>query len=163
MRARLKADERGFTLMEVIVVMVLMAIFAMLAVSRQPATDMTLRAGAEVLKSHLRYAQMRAMGSDSGWGISYDNAAGEYWLFPQLQGTTRRVPLPGETQNSVDLLSRGISINEGNFTLVFDPRGMPDMAASTITFTARQAQLNLAKVGESNLPIVIYQNTGFIP
>ncbi len=160
MHGRLNVDNRGFTLMEVIAVLVLMAIFAMLAVSRQPTTDMTLRAGAEVLKSHLRYAQMRAMSSDSGWGIRYQD--GQYWLFPQLQGITRQVALPGEPQNSVDLLSRGISVVEGNFTLVFDPWGVPDTTASTLSFTNRQTILNLAKNGETNQPIAIRQNTGFI-
>ncbi len=166
MRTPLSVDNRGFTLMEVIVVLILMAIFAVLAVSRQPHTDMTLRAGAEVLKSHLRYAQMRAMSSDSGWGISYDSDTGDYWLISE-QVTVRRINLPGENQNSVDLISKGISIDEGDFTLIFDHRGRPDITAPTLTtlsFDAgtRSAALNLVKSGEPNAIITILQNTGFI-
>jgi MSHA pilin protein MshC len=159
MRKTLLGKNNGFTFVEVIVVIVLMAIFATMAVSRQPHTSVTLRASSEVLKSHLRYAQLRAMSTDSGWGIEYDSSTGAYWLFPQ--GTTRRVTLPGETQNSVDLLSSGVSIDQGSFTLIFDQRGRPD-AASTLTFSARQATLSLTKAGETSEAISILQNTGFI-
>jgi len=166
MRAPLYADNRGFTLMEVIVVLVLMAIFAVIAVSRQPQTDMTLRAGAEVLKSHLRYAQMRAMSSDRGWGISYDSDTGDYWLISG-QVADRRINLPGENQNSVNLISNGISVEEGDFTLIFDHRGRPDITAPTLTTLSfdegtRSATLTLVKSGESNATITILQNTGFI-
>ncbi|MBI5894491.1 MAG: prepilin-type N-terminal cleavage/methylation domain-containing protein [Desulfobacterales bacterium] len=157
----LLGKNNGFTLVEVIVVIVLMAIFATMAVSRQPHTDMTLRAGAEVLKTHLRYAQMRAMSTDNAWGISYNSTSGAYWLFPQPQGTTRRITLPGETQNSVDLVSSGVSSAEGTFTLIFDPRGRPDTTNSTLPFNARQATLTLSKSGESQT-ITVMENTGFI-
>jgi prepilin-type N-terminal cleavage/methylation domain-containing protein len=157
MRTPLSVDNRGFTLIEVIVVMILMAIFAMLAVSRQPQTDMTLKAGAEVLKSHLRYAQARAMSSDSGWGIAYRGTEGSYWLFKQ--DDLRRFTLPGETQNSVNLASNAISIDEGDFNLTFDQRGRP---SSTLAFNARQILLTLSKTGTSDETITILQNTGFI-
>lgn len=159
MRKSLLGKNDGFTLVEVVVVLVLMAIFATMAVSRQPNTDMTLRANAEVLRSHLRYAQMRAMSTDSGWGIAYDSGTGAYYLFPQ--GTTQRITLPGETQNSVDLVSSGVAVTPGNFTLIFDSRGRPDTVNSTLTFNARQAALTLAKAGVSET-ITIFQNTGFI-
>lgn len=161
MRSPLSVDNRGFTLMEVTVVMILMAIFAMLAVSRQPHTDMTLKAGAEVLKSHLRYAQMRAMSSDSGWGIAYRGTERSYWLFKQddPQGDLRRFTLPGETQNSVNLASNAISIDEGDFNLTFDQLGRP---SCTLAFNARQVILTLSKTGTSDEIITILQNTGFI-
>lgn len=150
MRTMLSVDNRGFTLMEVIVVMILMAIFAMLAVSRQPHTDMTLRAGAEVLKSHLRYAQMRAMSSDNSWGVSYDSDNGDYWLF--RNEATQRVTLPGETQNSVNLMAKGISLS-GALPLVFDAWGRPNLEAD--------ATFILDKTGKTET-ITIRRNTGFI-
>jgi MSHA pilin protein MshC len=161
MRIPLPVDNRGFTLMEVIVVMILMAIFAMLAVSRQPHTDMTLKAGAEVLKSHLRYAQARAMSSDSVWGIAYRATEGSYWLFKRddPQGDLRRFTLPGETRDSVNLASSAISIQEGDFNLTFDQHGRP---SATLAFSARQVLLTLSKAGTSNETITILQNTGFI-
>ncbi len=150
MRSPLSVDNRGFTLMEVIVVLILMAIFAMLAVSRQPHTDMTLKAGAEVLKSHLRYAQARAMSSDSIWGLSYDSGNGNYWLF--RNEASQRVTLPGETQNSVNLMAKGISLS-GALPLVFDAWGRPNLGAD--------ATITLAKAGTTET-ITIRRNTGFI-
>lgn len=160
MRTPLSVDNRGFTLMEVIVVMILMAIFAMLAVSRQPHTDMTLKASAEVLKSYLRYAQMRAMSSDSGWGIEYGGSPPSYWLF--RQSDNQRIALPGESQSYVDLSTNGATITPANFRLVFDQRGRPDITDSTVTFDARKATLTLSKSGPNTETITILQNTGFI-
>ena len=160
MRSPLTGNNHGFTLLEVVVVIVLMAIFAMLAVSRQHHTDMTLRAGAEVLKSHLRYAQMRAMGSDSGWGIEYNGAASNYWLF--RQSDNQRIALPGEAQATVDLAPGGVTITPVNFRLIFDPRGRPDTANSTLPFNARRATLTLSKTGESDSTVTVVENTGFI-
>jgi prepilin-type N-terminal cleavage/methylation domain-containing protein len=159
MRTPLSADNRGFTLMEVIVVMILMAIFAMLAVSRQPQTDMSLRASAEVLKSHLRYTQMRAMSTDSSWGVEYGGSPPTYWLF--RQSDNRRIILPGESQSYVDFSSNGVTITPANFRLTFDQRGRPDTTRSNLSFISRQAILTLSKAGESQ-PIIILQNTGFI-
>lgn len=161
MRAPQLGKNNGFTLVEVIVVIMFIAIFATLAVSRQPYTDVTLKARVEVLKSHLRYTQMRAMSSDRGWGLEYDGDPPGYWLF--RQGDTNRITLPGETQNSVDLLSSGVTITQGDFRLIFDRWGRPDTAASTLTFNAgtRSAVLTLSKAGDSET-ITISQNTGFI-
>ena len=160
MRSPLTGNNRGFTLLEVVVVIVLMAIFAILAVARQPQTDMTLRASVEVLKSHLRYAQMRAMSTDSGWGIEYNSAASNYWLF--RQSDNQRIALPGEAQTNVDLASGGVTIAPANFRLIFDPRGRPDTSNSTLSFIARRATLTLSKAGESDQTVTIIENTGFV-
>jgi prepilin-type N-terminal cleavage/methylation domain-containing protein len=158
MRTPMLGKNNGFTLVEVIVVIVFIALFATLAVSRQPYTDVSLRARVEVLKSHLRYTQMRAMSSDNGWGLAYNATEGSYWLFRQ-DDDTRRVMLPGETQNSVDLVASGVSLSPQTFTLIFDRRGRPETAPAA--FNAPTAVLTLTKAGESQT-ITISQNTGFI-
>ncbi|NCC26075.1 MAG: prepilin-type N-terminal cleavage/methylation domain-containing protein, partial [Deltaproteobacteria bacterium] len=47
----------GFTMIEIISVLVLLGILAAVAVIRSGGPDTTVRANADILSSHLRYAQ----------------------------------------------------------------------------------------------------------
>ena len=61
----------GFTLLEILIVLILVSIFVTLAVVQHSTSDATLVAQCEVLKSHLRYAQTRSIDTDVHWGIYY--------------------------------------------------------------------------------------------
>lgn len=147
-------NTKGFTFVEVIAVLVLISIFAAVAVWRQPSTDVTLKAGAARLKSHLRYAQMRAMNTSTSWGIHYDAKNGFYWLFRESPEEGNRRILPGEAQAEVDYLSqKSIAISGGDFTVQFNDWGAPE--GETIP------GVTLTKIGASET-ITITPNTGFI-
>ena len=62
----------GFTLLEIISVLALISIFSVLAIVQHSASDATLVAQAQVLASHIGYAQMRAMNTDASWSIYYN-------------------------------------------------------------------------------------------
>ena len=64
--------NRGFTLIEVMSALIIIGIVSAIAVSRFGISDTELIIRSEVVKSHLRYAQLRAMNSESVWGISCD-------------------------------------------------------------------------------------------
>lgn len=147
--------NRGFTLLEVILVLVLISIFAAVAVVRQPSTDVTLKAGAERLTSHLRYAQMRAMNTSTPWGIGYSADSGAYWLFREsAEASANRRLLPGESQTEVDYLAqKSITIEGGDFSVSFDSWGVPDITAALV--------ITLSKSGES-AAITITPNTGYV-
>lgn len=116
----LKIKNSGFTLLEVILVLLLISIFAAIAVTRQPSTDVTLQAQANALKSHIYYAQMRAMNTDALWGVGY--TATSYWLFKHTPDN--RHPLPGEDRITVDLSAKGITLSaNGSNRLSFDAWG----------------------------------------
>lgn len=100
--------HRGFTIIEVVVVLVLLGILAAVAASRITGTQEAER-NAEIanLKNHLRYAQMRAMNSGGPddpvvWGI---NGSGtQYWLFTIDTSNNQIVHrLPGQNENQVTL------------------------------------------------------------
>ena len=159
MPSKRHCNSSGFTLLEVILVLVLMSIFATIAVSRQHISDVSVQAASEVLKSHIRYAQMRSMNTSTPWGIHYDNGTNAYWLFRQTSGERRT--LPGETRDSVDLAADGVAITQGTFTLSFDTWGEPTISDAQFQFQQRKAVITLAK-GADTRDITITANTGFL-
>jgi prepilin-type N-terminal cleavage/methylation domain-containing protein len=159
MASKFLRDQSGFTLVEIFVVMVLIAIFAAIVILRYNYRDPALITHSQILKAHIRHAQIRSMNTETSWGIRYavngDQKA--YWLFKQPD-TETKIVLPGQTEDWVRLDPVGIDIAQGPFILQFDSWGRPSSsltADSTLT-------LNLTKHGESER-IVITQNTGFVP
>ena len=153
----------GFTLIEIILVLLIVAIVSSIVISRVvsgPDTDMISRI--ELIKSHLRYAQSRAMNTNVVWGICSDNSI--YWLFRD-GNDHNKVILPGEDTDTIDLTAMGISME--NFTLSFDSWGVPyaDASASSnkkLKAGDSEAQLKVSSGGEDRF-IDVTPNTGFIP
>ena len=155
MRLKIKGKDGGFTLLEVILVLIFISIFATIAVSRQANPDVSLTAAAEVLKAHIRYAQMRAMNSTVPWGV-HAEAGTSYWLFNGTD-TGNRQFFPGESEHAVDLIDDNLNIAPETFTLRFDQWGAP----SGITFVGEEAAINLSS-GAETASITIIENTGFV-
>ena len=76
----MKPNHRGFTIVEIIVVMVLVGIIATMAFTRSITTDkLNLVSRADKFQAHIRYAQSMAQKTNDVWGI-YCNGS-QYWLF----------------------------------------------------------------------------------
>src|SRR3990172_875443 len=94
MRDRLKNDK-GFTLIEVIAALIIIAILTAVVISRGTGIDtVNLHAEVDTLKGHLRYAQYLAMNDISSttgyatptkWGI--DIGTNSYELVKYVSGT----------------------------------------------------------------------------
>jgi len=56
--------QDGFTLIEIISVLVVLGLLVAVVVSRMTNYDTEVRMGTDVLKEHLRYAQTKAMNKD---------------------------------------------------------------------------------------------------
>ncbi len=155
----------GFTILEVVLVLVLIGIFSVIAIYRHSATDATLVAPTEVLKSHLRYAQARAINTEIIWGIQYDGT--NYWLFKKKAGINPETKLlPGENTLLIDLSKDGISILEGStgsFRVSFDEWGRPCSDTNCQNLLNSNMQLNISKDFQTPRQIIITKNTGFIP
>ena len=152
-------NQSGFSFFEIIVVMVLIGVFTAVVIVRHNYQDPTLIAQAQVLKAHIRYAQMRALSSDSPWGIKYlvDGDQRSYWLYKQ-PATETKIVLPGETKDLVRLDQTGIFIAQGAFQIEFDNWGRPSSSLSGDGTLI----LDLTKSDESE-QLIITKNTGFIP
>ncbi len=94
-------NHKGFTFIELIMVLVVATIIGVIVLSRLMSSGTELIAQTDVIKAHLRYAQARAMKRNEIWGITC--AAGDYWHFKD--STSNPVQLPGETANSISLTS----------------------------------------------------------
>jgi len=140
-----KKLQRGFTLIEVIAVLVIIAVLAAVAVSRVNSTkEVSAITERDILKSHLRYAQLRALGDDTSWGISCDGTT--YKLL--RNGDTAPYNLPGE-DSAVYQSKNDITFNCG--TITFDEWGSPG--------TEDIPEITVSNGGGT---IKVTKNTGFI-
>lgn len=132
--------NKGFTLIEILSVLFLMGVVAsiLLAGGLNQRSDENARA--DVLVSHLRYAQARAMNSDVSWGIQFNGST--YSLISDVGGSDSVCVLPGEKTTAIDFSSPVTGI------VAFDTWGKP-------------SGLSIISVGERI--ITITPDTGFIP
>ena len=165
--------EKGFTLIEIIAVLVILGILVVIAVSRSISYNTEVYSGADTLKTHLRYAQTLAMNSNPTAGIyvvgmSCDGVS--YWLF---QGTniTNYMYLPEDEKyrnaiKTINLAAKKISVT--NFTIYFDDRGIPYSAYTSATVNNPLANNLIITVsppggGAPSVNITITPLTGYIP
>ena len=117
-------NHHGFTLIEIVVVMVLISIIAAAVFSRSITTDeLNLVSRAGKIPNYIRYAQSMAMKSGEVWGIFCTGV--EYWLFNGYKPSDviTGIPLPGEEDPKIVLNGTGIAITM--FSLFFDKYGKP--------------------------------------
>ena len=152
-----RTNKSGFTLIEVVTVLILLGILSAVVMVRATGPSSELVARTEILKSHLRYAQMKDMTSNDVWGISA--AGNSYWLFTN-GNTTQSRQLPGEDNLNVDLSGYGLSVS--GFTYSFDKWGSPCSDAGATARLTVAVSINISDGTESR-SINITPYTGFIP
>jgi prepilin-type N-terminal cleavage/methylation domain-containing protein len=160
-------SKAGFTILEILVVLIVMSIIMVFAIGRGRITGADVKVQTEVLKTQLRHAQARAMNDIVPWGIQTDNSGGtSYWLF-KYDGSFNKVRLPNEKALTVNLAADGMSMTPGIYS--FDSRGIPyyepDPTASQPSTTpiASAEQPITVSDGTDSYVIRITRNTGFIP
>jgi prepilin-type N-terminal cleavage/methylation domain-containing protein len=160
-------NDRGFTMIEMVLVLIVMAILGTFIISRATTSDNELIAQTEILKSHLRHAQIKAMNETTvpcvPWGIRIPDA-GSYILY--RNNAVANDILPGEKPGTspapqTHMLPAMVTITGGvGTTYNFNVWGTPvdagcDPIASAQTITLTQ--------GTATSPITITKNTGYIP
>ena len=153
-------NNKGFTLIEIIAVLIIIAIVAAVVLSRGTSTaEVDLKAKAEVIKGHIRFVQMRAMNADvsagaplgckSSFGISI--GANNYFLFRDCL-KSQPVILPGADSTVVSV--PGMNLVPSDVT--FDSWGRPCTDAGLLGTPSAGNDIDLGQ------GIVIKKNTGFV-
>ena len=117
----MQRNQQGFTLVEITVVLVLMAIISAYVIGRSLNTEQIDLAGeTDKIRNQIRYVQSIAMKqSDAIWGITCNN--NQYWMFRTNPATPET--LPGEQSAQINLSGQGI--NMSNFVVFFDQFSRP--------------------------------------
>jgi len=145
-------NQQGFTMIEVVVVLIVLAIVTTVIVSRPTMGSNEINVQSEILKSHLRYAQIKAMNDIVLWGIHIPDA-NSYILYEEGIDPASDI-LPGETAQT-HTLPNVVTITSGvGSTYKFDEWGSPGTTTQTIT---------LSQPGTTPIDITITKNTGYIP
>lgn len=138
--------QQGFTLIELIVVMLVMAVLATYVGTRWSFGDVTVSAQAEQLARDLRHAQMLAM--QQGQTLRLESTGGGYRVTDGASVITD----PATQQNFIQTLDNGVSLGGG--PVEFDSLGRPvnggNLASAAVNFSlsgdSDTAAVNVAPV-----------------
>ena len=110
--------QRGFTLIELIMVLTIVGILAVYVSSSTTTVSMASYSGAEELAQAIRYAQQEAMNNTAAAGIGITIAANGFTFVGVASPvSTWRLSIPNGVQYSVLINPTG--------TITFDNRGVP--------------------------------------
>jgi len=157
-------NQHGFTLIELVIIIVLLAIIAAVAIPRMgDVTSMKAAATAEKIKSDIRYAQELAMTQNrsyrvyfngapapaSGYAVVYDTSGGAWTSFGYAQDPTGKGNL-SVTLNSGDYAGVTASITAGADPIEFNSLGRPAGGATTVTVSPNGSITISAETGAVN-------------
>jgi Tfp pilus assembly protein FimT len=146
-------------LLEIITVLVLLGIASIIVVSAFPKSDAGLVSEVDRLKSHLRYAQIRAQSDTHEWRLVFSDDR-TYQIgpvvIPGAGFTPDVVPGTGATER---LLEDGITATSGT-AIRFDSWGRPLTDGGTPLFSNQTITLT---AGDQSRSITIQAQTGLIP
>ncbi|WP_084502150.1 prepilin-type N-terminal cleavage/methylation domain-containing protein [Fundidesulfovibrio putealis] len=127
-------SQRGVTLLELTLVLVLVGILAAVAISRRSTVDTDAFADGEALKGALRNARTRAMADIVSWTFT-------------VAGQTGTLDRNGVAKSTITFETAGVAAG----ATTFDYRGQPT------------GTLSYAVAGYSGSPVTVTTGTGFVP
>lgn len=152
--------QRGFTMIELVAVLVIIGILAAVAADRifnqAPAE---LAAISSAVRGNIRYARTRSMNSDEIFGVQVISPT-TYAVF-RNGNITNRVILPGEA-GGVITLPEGAAFSATG-TVFFDHWGAPCSNAATPPARFNANVSVTLSYRDASDTITITRNTGFIP
>jgi prepilin-type N-terminal cleavage/methylation domain-containing protein len=163
-------EDSGFTLIEVILVMVIITLISTVVITRSRDLSTGLISQSDIMKTHLRYAQTLAMsaGGSDIFGVNCD--ANKYWLFKGAAPDSNILKLTDDASyidadDKLDLAPKNIQAS--TFTVFFDNRGIPYSTYTDETSNiplSPDLTVSVTPTGEASpiQTITITELTGFI-
>jgi MSHA pilin protein MshC len=143
------AGKNGFTIMEIVAVLIVLSILAAVAVNRVSYSGSKLIAQADTVKSHLRFAQLKALQDDvNSWKVEVSPSS--YSILCEGGDCPASIILPSESSHTHHFPA-GVTAS-ADTTVAFDSWGSPGDEALEITLTE----------GGKTLTINIAAHTGYI-
>ncbi len=144
--------RHGFTLLEIITVMIILAVLSAVVASRLTDQTLDIAAELEAVKSHLRYAQSRAMADSTDWYVQF--ASDSYTVY---NGDGNAIVPPGAQSQAVPLAYHTATAGT---VVLFDSLGRPFTdAAGTTAQSGVRTVLSSAGAGA----LTVMPETGYIP
>lgn len=138
-------DKQGFTLVEIILVLMIISIVGITVLARRPDVDAQATGGRAVIRNYIRYAQLMAMTSNSVCGIQFKGSV--YSLF-RNGSTADMITLPNHTGTDFSIPTALGSTTE---TLYFDLWGSPytDVGLTTSRATGSVGSLGITLITDT--------------
>jgi len=169
---KIYGNKNGFTIIEVIAILVIVGILAVAVASRLSSNENNLIAATDTLTSHLRLAQARAMSTsaDTGsvWGVRFTSTT-QYHLFYCATASTcdpanaaNQTAFPGAGSIIIDITDKRVQVTNGAGILAFNRFGTPYTDAALTAILAGTLVLNLQDSSGRTRAINITPQTGMI-
>lgn len=147
----------GFTLVEVITVLLIIGILSTVILTRGGSLNGDLPARMGEVRSQLRYLQLMAMKN----GVNYLTLTCDgtsYWAY-NTKNATQRLPLPGESSATVSLADKKMQMDP--FTISYDAFGIPYTGSPQVKLM-NNATIGIT-VGDQTDSLTVTPETGFVP
>ncbi len=154
-------NNRGFTIIEIVVVLVLISIIAAAVFRRSISTDqMNFMSQFDKIQNQARYPQSMAMKRGEWWGFSCNSS--DYWIFTGTNETivANRRTLPGQQQTLISLNDLGVNMDA--FTVIFDRYGRPYSPDWATPLASPGLTITLDDSGSESRSFAIVPETGLI-
>jgi prepilin-type N-terminal cleavage/methylation domain-containing protein len=125
LNSSLKGGSNGFTLLELILVLLLMSLIAGLTLPFVASTldRITLQSEVRQITSALQFARSEAISKKTLYTFNIDIDKNQYWLgVPKQEEITQPKPID-ETVRILDYQRTNETLTEGAFMILFYPRG----------------------------------------
>jgi len=171
-RYHLRATSSGFTAVEILIVVVIIAIAAMMAIPMMTsAASFQIRSAANMIAADLEYAKSMAISRSQSFSVVFDESTESYRIKKNQDGTIIPHPVkkgfdyvvdfPGNSRlNKVDIFSVGFEPGSSD-TVTFDYMGSPYSGSGTSKNPLNSGVITLQAAGTSTT-INIEPVTGFI-
>ena len=144
----------GFTLIEIITVLLVVGILSTVILTRSGSLNNDLPARMGEVRSQLRYLQLMAMKNGINLAMTCDGTS--YWAHNSTNGS---LPLPGESAALISLADKKMQM--GAFNISFDAFGIPYTGSPLVKLT-NNATISITVGGKTD-SLNVTPETGFVP